>query len=57
MVMGLLDGIVGNVLGSMLGGNRAEDPFVAETRRSAEICYYKLRYLLGKHRPKHEHFH
>src|ERR1051326_2172635 len=30
--MGLLDGLVGNVIGAMLGGNEAQNPFGAESR-------------------------
>lgn len=35
--MGLLDGLVGNVLGSMLGGNRSQNPFGGNQERGGNL--------------------
>ena len=35
--MGLLDGLVGNVIGSMLGGNQAQNPFGGNQRQGGNL--------------------
>jgi hypothetical protein len=49
--MGILDALIGNVLGSALGGNQRQDPLgsvlgglAAETGLRAGTCCFKSRY-------------